>query len=148
MPIINRKLNELISASTAQQEAMRTLVSAISEASRGKDGLLLDLSKNPLIGIHLLGSEQSSNALVEQNTRLKHEVEEFKRKNKQHQEKVWHQLFGDMDQDLVLNRYSCVIDFSRWNDDASLVVPSRSVRRKCYRPSWTALLEGFGSGIC
>lgn len=88
MPIINRKLNELIDASTAQQEAMRTLVSAISEASRGKDALLIDLSKNPLVGIHLLGSEQSSDALVMQNTRLKHEVDELKRKNKQHQEKV------------------------------------------------------------
>lgn len=88
MAVVNKKLKELVDASNAQQEAMRMLMSAIGESSRGKDKILTDLGKNPLIAVHLMGSEASSNALVEENARLAAEVEEYKRKHKAAAEKV------------------------------------------------------------
>lgn len=88
MAVVNKKLKELVDASNAQQEAMRMLMSAIGESSRGKDKILADLGKNPLIAVHLMGSEASSNQLVEENARLAAEVEEYKRKHKAAAEKV------------------------------------------------------------
>jgi hypothetical protein len=127
MAIVNKKLNELISASNAQQEAMRMLMSAIGESSRGKDKILTDLGKSPLIAVHLMGSEQSSNALVEENARLLAEVEEYKRKHKTLSEKVF----------LVLhNNAACLITGLSVQRDVRLprfcVIPvflSSSIRR-------------------
>jgi hypothetical protein len=79
---------ELMQASVAQQDALRMLASAISEASRGKDAAMAELARHPLIAVHLLGSEQQSDALVEGNARLRGELDESRRKIKKDAEKV------------------------------------------------------------
>eukprot|EP00892_Ulva_mutabilis_P009609 jgi/Ulvmu1/701/UM010_0073.1 len=85
--IVNKKLQELMQANQAQQEALRMVTAAVSEGAKGKDLLLSDLSRNPLVAVHLLGSESQHNALLEENARLRAELEDLKRKTRRDSEK-------------------------------------------------------------
>lgn len=66
------------------------VTAAVSEGAKGKDMLLGDLARNPLVAVHLLGSETQHNALLEENAQLKAELEDVKRKARRDSEKVLH----------------------------------------------------------
>lgn len=83
-----RAVQELMQANQAQHEALRMVTAAVSEGAKGKDMLLTDLSRNPLIAVHLLGSETQHNALLEENARLRAEMEDVRRKGRRDSEKA------------------------------------------------------------
>lgn len=66
------------------------VTAAVSEGAKGKDMLLGDLARNPLVAVHLLGSETQHNALLEENAQLKAELDDAKRKARRDSEKVLH----------------------------------------------------------
>lgn len=81
-------VQELMQANQAQQEALRMVTAAVSEGAKGKDMLLTDLARNPLVAVHLLGSETQHNALLEENSQLRAELDDLKRKSRRDSEKV------------------------------------------------------------
>ena len=64
------------------------VTAAVSEGAKGKDMLLSDLARNPLVAVHLLGSETQHNALLEENSQLRAELDDLKRKSRRDSEKV------------------------------------------------------------
>lgn len=81
-------MQELTHANQMQQEAIRMLMSAVNDCSKGKDGQIVDLGGSPLFALHLMGSETHQNALVEENAQLKAELEELRKKNKKQTDQV------------------------------------------------------------
>ena len=81
-------VQELTHANQMQQEAIRMLMSAVNDCSKGKDSQITDLGRSPLFALHLMGSETHQNALVEENAQLKAELEELRKKNKKQTDQV------------------------------------------------------------
>lgn len=75
-------VQELAVANQTQQEAIRMLMSAVSDCAKGREGQIADIGRAPLFAMHLMGSETHQNALVEENAQLKAELEELRKRNK------------------------------------------------------------------